>query len=181
MLLRWCTVVFHIYSPFWNLSASWKCWGEGSYLQGLTFYLANTLFLPVPCLDVIVGTLYYRPIEAGLTLVCLCFQSRTQETWVLFGQDQLTYVGHSVDGNVFQELRGLSFQCAVALTPFTNTLVIDSKFLSCSVNAGFVLALPLHHRDLELDSVGVLMKSYLNIMLLFLYHSHIWLGGLCAR
>ena len=29
------------------------------------------------------------------------------------------------------------------------------QLLSCSVNAGFVLALPLHHGDLELDSVGV--------------------------
>jgi len=42
-----------------------------------------------------------------------------------------------------------------------NTLAIDGKFLSCSVDAGFILALPLHHRDLELDSVGVSMKSYL--------------------
>ena len=34
-------------------------------------------------------------------------------------------------------------------------LVIVSESLSCSVDAGFVLALPLYHRDLELDSVGV--------------------------
>ena len=50
---------------------------------------------------------------------------------------------------------GLSFQCAVALTPFANMLVIVGEFLSCSMDAGFVLALPLHHGDLELDSVGV--------------------------
>jgi len=50
---------------------------------------------------------------------------------------------------------GLSFQCAVALTPLANTLVIVGEFLSCSVDIGFVLALPLHHGDLELDSVGV--------------------------
>ena len=35
------------------------------------------------------------------------------------------------------------------------TLAIVGEFLNCSVDAGFVLALPLHHRDLELDSVGV--------------------------
>jgi len=48
-----------------------------------------------------------------------------------------------------------------------NMFVIDGKFLSCSVDTGFVLALPFHHRDLELDSVGVSMKSNLKIMLLF--------------
>ena len=32
---------------------------------------------------------------------------------------------------------GFVLQCAVALTPFVNMLVIDSKFLSCSVDAGF--------------------------------------------
>ena len=36
---------------------------------------------------------------------------------------------------------GLSFQCAVALTPLTNTLAIDGEFLSCSMASGFVLAL----------------------------------------
>jgi len=29
------------------------------------------------------------------------------------------------------------------------------RILSCSVDAGFVLVLPLHHGDLELDSEGV--------------------------
>jgi len=52
---------------------------------------------------------------------------------------------------------GLSFQCALALTPLTNMLVIDGEFPTCSDYAGFVLALPLHHGDLELDSLGVLM------------------------
>ena len=56
---------------------------------------------------------------------------------------------------------GLSFQCAVALTPLTNALVIGGEFLSCSVDAGFVLALPLHHGDLELDSVRASTMSYL--------------------
>jgi len=59
---------------------------------------------------------------------------------------------------------GLSFQCVLALTPLASTLAIDSEFLSCSVDAGFVLALPLHHGDLELDSVGVSTKSYLKII-----------------
>jgi len=44
----------------------------------------------------------------------------------------------------------LSFQCAVALTPLINTLAIDCEFLNC----GFILALPFHHGDLELDSAS---------------------------
>ena len=59
---------------------------------------------------------------------------------------------------------GLSVQCAVALA---KTLAIDGEFLSCtcSVDAGFILVSPLHHRDLTC-SIGVSMKSYLRIMLL---------------
>jgi len=59
---------------------------------------------------------------------------------------------------------GLSFECVLTLTPLANTLAIDKEFLSCSVDAGFVLALPLHHGDLELDSVGVSTKSYLKVI-----------------
>ena len=59
---------------------------------------------------------------------------------------------------------GLSFQYAVALTLLANILAIDSKFLRCSVDTGLILVLPLNH---EVDSVGVAMKSYLKIMLLF--------------
>jgi len=44
---------------------------------------------------------------------------------------------------------GLSFQYAVVLTPLANTLAIDGKFLSCSVDTGFILAFPLHHEDLD--------------------------------
>ena len=50
---------------------------------------------------------------------------------------------------------GLSFQCAIALTP---TLAIIGKFLSCSVDADF------HHGDLDLDSVGVSMKDDVAIL-----------------
>jgi len=57
---------------------------------------------------------------------------------------------------------GLSFQCAIALTPLVDTLAIVSEFLSCSVDGGFVLALPLHHGDL--DSVGVLTKDHIAIL-----------------
>ena len=38
-------------------------------------------------------------------------------------------------------------------------LMIDGDFFSCSVDAGFILVLPLHHGELELESIGVLMKS----------------------
>ena len=69
----------------------------GAYMRDLTFYLANTPPLPVPCLDVDI-TLYYRPIEAA-DLPSLLVQK-------LDGQDRLTEVGHSVDSSVFQEFRG---------------------------------------------------------------------------
>jgi len=72
---------------------------------------------------------------------------------------------------------GLFFQCAVALTPLANMLVIDSKFLSCSVDAGFVLVLPLNHGDLELDSVGV-WRSEDWVAILVAWS---WLWGLFAR
>ena len=32
---------------------------------------------------------------------------------------------------------------------------LDREMFSSSVDAGFVLALPFHHRDLESDSLGV--------------------------
>ena len=54
---------------------------------------------------------------------------------------------------------GLSFQCAIPLIPLANMLMIDGDFFSCSVDAGFILVLPLHHGELELESIGVLMKS----------------------
>ena len=54
-----------------------------------------------------------------------------------------------------------------------DTLAIVGKFLIWSVDAGFVLALPLHHGDLELDSEGVSMKAILV--------AWPWLGGLFAR
>ena len=59
---------------------------------------------------------------------------------------------------------GLSFQCAIAMTPLADTLAIVSEILSWFVDAGFVLALPLHHRDLELDSVGVSTKDHVAIL-----------------
>jgi len=51
-------------------------------------------------------------------------------------------------------------------------LVIIGKFLSWSVDASFVVAFPLHHRDLELDSVGVSMKDHVAILVTWP-----WLGG----
>ena len=48
-----------------------------------------------------------------------------------------------------------------------NMLVINGEFLTCSVDAGFILVLPLHHGDLEHDSVGVSTKNYRKIVLQF--------------
>ena len=42
--------------------------------------------------------------------------------------------------------------------------MIVGKFLSCSMDAGFVLALPLHHGDFELDSVGVSTKDHVAVI-----------------
>ena len=62
--------------------------GGGAYMQALTFYHAN-----------------HPSSEAGSTLVCLRL-SCPPETRTPFGQDQLTEVGHSIDGGIFQTLRG---------------------------------------------------------------------------
>jgi len=43
-------------------------------------------------------------------------------------------------------------------------LAIVGEFLRWSVDAGFVLALPLHHGDLELDSVGVSTKDHVAVL-----------------
>jgi len=83
-------------------------------------------------------------------------------------QDQLTEVGHSVVSGAFKALHGLVLSLCCSTDTLANTLVIDGEFLSYSVDAGFVPALPLHHGDLELDSAGVSTESYLTIMLLFL-------------
>jgi len=58
----------------------------------LTFYPPP---LPVPRLDVDMGTLYYRPIEAAdLPLLLILLSPEPQK---LDGHDRLTEVGHSVD------------------------------------------------------------------------------------
>ena len=93
-------------------------------MRDLTFYLTNTPPLPGPHLDVDIGTLYYRHRSAFASLVLQ----------KLDGQDRLTEVGHSVDGGVFQALRGL--------TPLADTLAIVGEFLSWSVDAGFVATPP---------------------------------------
>ena len=60
------------------------------------------------------GALYYRPIEAGSTPICLRF-SHSLETRIPFGQDWLTKVDHSVDSGIFQALRRfvLSMCCSI--------------------------------------------------------------------
>jgi len=68
--------------------------------------------LPVPRLDVDIGKLYYRPIEApDLPSLLILSSPKPQK---LDGQDRLTEVGHSVDSSISKHSVGLSFQCAVA-------------------------------------------------------------------
>ena len=43
---------------------------------------------------------------------------------------------------------------SLTITPF-----LDRDVVSGSVDAGFILALPFHHKDLESDSVGVSMRG----------------------
>jgi len=80
-------------------------------MRDLTFYLANTPPLLVPRLDVDIGKLYYRPIEAADLPSLLILSS--PELQKLDGQDRLTEVGHSVDSGIFQAFRGfvLSMCC----------------------------------------------------------------------
>jgi len=78
----------------------------------LIFYLTHTPPLPVPRLDVDIGTLYYRPIEAADLPSLLILSSPKPQK--LDGQDQLPEVGHSVDSGISKHSDGLSFQFAVA-------------------------------------------------------------------
>jgi len=48
------------------------------------------------------------------------------------------------------------------------TFAIVGEFHNCSVDACFALALPLHHTDLKLDSVGVSTKDQVAILLAWL-------------
>ena len=70
------TVVSRIYAPlFCNLSACRKC--KGGLYAGSDIYLANTPPLPVPRLDVDIGTLYCRPVEAANLPSLLILLSRS--------------------------------------------------------------------------------------------------------
>jgi len=129
----------HICPLFCNLSDSRKHGGGGFYLTNMPPFLG-------PRLDVDIGTLYYRPLQK------LVWHRSAFSSVVLM----VKIDWQSVDGVVLQALRGL--------TPLTDMLVIVGEFLSWSVDAGFVLVLPLHHGNLELDSVGVLMKDHVAIL-----------------
>jgi len=119
------TVVSRIYAPRFATLVLVENVG-GAYMRDLTFYLANTPPLPIEAAD----------------LPSLLILS-SPEPQKLDGQDRLTEVGYSVDSGVFQAVRRSVFSiCCCSLTPHANTLAIDGEFLSCSMDAGFVLALP---------------------------------------
>jgi len=63
-------------------------------MRDLTFNLANTPFLPGPCLNIDTELPRHRSSFASLVLQ------------KLDGQDRLTEIGHSVDGGISQALRG---------------------------------------------------------------------------
>jgi len=66
------------------------------------------------------------------------------------------------------------------LTPLANTLAIDGEFLSCSVDAGYVVALPLHHGDLNLTVLEfrrrVTWRSccYFGSMAIYGWEAYLW-------
>jgi len=123
-------------------------------MRDLTFYLANTPPLQGPRLDVDIETYNYRPwlVRQRSAFAFLVLQK-------LNGQDRLTEVGHSIDG-VFQALRGFVLSMCYSIDT-TRRHVIVSEFPSYSVDAGFVLLLPLHQGDL--DSVGISTKDHVAI------------------
>jgi len=83
------TVVSRIYDPYFATLVLVEHGGWGGLYAGSDILYRKYTPLLVPCLDIDVGTLYYRPIEAGSTPVCLCF-SRPPEPRLPFGQDRLT-------------------------------------------------------------------------------------------
>ena len=90
---------------------SWStpsCVRANRICTAMGYNVANTPPLPVPRLDVDIGTLYYRLTDQPSLLIL-----SSPEPQKLDGQDRLTEVGHSVDSGVFQAFRGfvLSMCC----------------------------------------------------------------------
>ena len=140
----------HIRPLFCNLSASRKHMG-GLYAGSdiLSREYAPSSSATPRCWHGYIGTLYYTPIEAADLPSLLILSS--PEPQKLDGQDRLTEICHSVDSSIFQAFRGF------VLSKYVLPLLIDTtlkgsgnetisnmhgEFLSCSMDAGFVLALP---------------------------------------
>ena len=147
----------HIRPLFCNLSASRKRRG-GLYAgsENLSREYAPSSGATPRCLH---RTLYYglfnsllqKLIRQRSALAFLVVQK-------LDDQDRLTEVSHSVDGGIFQALRGFVLSMCYSID-ITHGHACDCRQNCWSVDAGFVLVLPLHHGDLELDSVGVSTKD----------------------
>ena len=128
----------HIRPLFCNLSASRKRRGGGGLYTGSDILSREY----APSSDATPRCWHRnRLIEAANMPSLLILLS--PEPQKLVGQDRLTEVGHRVDSGVFQAICGFVLSmCCRWLTLLTNTLAIDGKFLSCSMDAGFILALP---------------------------------------
>ena len=125
--------VAHIRPPFCNLSPSRKRRGLLCGIWHLSCEYAPSSGATSRCWH---RNMHYRLIEAGSTLIYLHFSR----------QDRLTEVGHSVDSGVFQSLRGF----VLSMCSSIDTTCEHACNHRCSADAGFVLALPLCHRDLDL-------------------------------
>jgi len=137
-------------------------------MQDLTFYLANTPPLPVPRLDVDIRTLYCRPIEV-LSREYAPSSGATPRCWhknVILQTDRSCRSALATDSVVprapetrwwrstdrgWLQRRQRRFPSIPRVCPFNVLLLIDTtrehasidgKFLSCSMDTGFVLVLP---------------------------------------
>ena len=138
----------HICLLFCNLSAIESSGGGGVYMRDLTVYLANTPPFLGPRLDVDVG--YYI---TNSTTICLHFSCPPETRW-----------SRSTDRG-WPQRRWRHFPSTPRVCPFNVLYCIDAtrghtcnrllanSFAGLWTLIGFVLGLPFHHRDLELDTV----------------------------
>ena len=118
--------MFHIYAPHFATLTLVESVG-GAYMWDLTFYLANMPHLPVPRLDVDIGTLLQTD-RSRFNTDLPSFLSSSWNSMV-----RLTDRGwHSIDGSVFQALCMFVLSMSCSIDTAHNMLAINGKFLNSS-------------------------------------------------